>query len=309
MTSSDVLDTGFALQLRGQHRRGARRPRDIARRSSSGGRSSSATPSAWGARTGSTPSRRRSGTSSRCSRSSWTATATRLRRAREAVGVGAISGVVGSYASVDPEVEQLVCERLGLRPAEASTQVIQRDRHAELLTALAVCASTLDALATEIRHLARTEVREVQEPFAAGSEGVQRHAAQAEPGRVRARERPGARDPRPRGHRAGERGAVARARHLALLGRAHDLPRCDGVARLHAARHGVGDGRARRVPRADARAGRQPRRDRVQPDGAARARSKRGSRATRPTGSSSARRRPRGTRTRASARRSRPTRR
>ena len=79
--------------------------------------------------------------------------------------------VVGSYASVDPEIEQLVCERLGLRPADASTQVIQRDRHAELMTALAVCASTLDALATEIRHLARTEVREVQEPFAAGQKG------------------------------------------------------------------------------------------------------------------------------------------
>jgi adenylosuccinate lyase len=96
---------------------------------------------------------------------------TRLRRAREAVGVGAISGVVGSYASVDPEIEQLVCEWLGLRPADASTQVIQRDRHAEFMAALAVCASTLDALATEIRHLARTEVREVQEPFAAGQKG------------------------------------------------------------------------------------------------------------------------------------------
>jgi adenylosuccinate lyase len=96
---------------------------------------------------------------------------TRLRRARDAVGVGAISGVVGSYASVDPQVEQLVCERLGLQPAEASTQVIQRDRHAEFLAAVAICASTLDALATEIRHLARTEVREVQEPFAEGQKG------------------------------------------------------------------------------------------------------------------------------------------
>jgi adenylosuccinate lyase len=95
----------------------------------------------------------------------------RLRRSREAVSVGAISGVVGSYASVDPRIEQRVCEGLGLRPAEASTQVIQRDRHAEYLSALAVCASTLDALATEIRHLARTEVREVQEPFAAGQKG------------------------------------------------------------------------------------------------------------------------------------------
>jgi len=95
----------------------------------------------------------------------------RLRRAREAIGVGAISGVVGSYASVDPRVEQRVCEGLGLRPSEASTQVIQRDRHAEYLAALAVCASTLDALATEIRHLSRTEVREVQEPFAEGQKG------------------------------------------------------------------------------------------------------------------------------------------
>jgi adenylosuccinate lyase len=95
----------------------------------------------------------------------------RLRRAREAVAVGAISGVVGSYSSVDPRIEELVCARLGLRPAEASTQVIQRDRHAELVNALAVCASTLDALATEIRHLARTEVREVQEPFVEGQKG------------------------------------------------------------------------------------------------------------------------------------------
>ena len=95
----------------------------------------------------------------------------RLRRAREAVSVGALSGVVGAYASVDPRVEELVCGRLGLRPAEASTQVLQRDRHAEYLAAFAVCASTLDALATEIRHLSRTEVREVQEPFAEGQKG------------------------------------------------------------------------------------------------------------------------------------------
>jgi adenylosuccinate lyase len=95
----------------------------------------------------------------------------RLRRAREGVRVGAISGVVGSYASIDPRVEEAVCAQLGLRAAEASTQVIQRDRHAEYVTALAIVASTLDSIATEIRHLARTEVREVQEPFAAGQKG------------------------------------------------------------------------------------------------------------------------------------------
>lgn len=95
----------------------------------------------------------------------------RLRRARETVSVGAISGAVGTYASVDPRVEQVVCARLDLRPAEASTQVIQRDRHAEFVAALAILASSLDKMATEIRHLARTEVREVQEPFADGQKG------------------------------------------------------------------------------------------------------------------------------------------
>ena len=95
----------------------------------------------------------------------------RLRRAREAVSVGAISGVVGSYGTVDPRVEQVVCAKLGLSPAEASTQVIQRDRHAEYMATLAIVASTLDAIATEIRHLARTEVREVQEPFGEGQKG------------------------------------------------------------------------------------------------------------------------------------------
>jgi len=95
----------------------------------------------------------------------------RLRRAREVVSVGAISGVVGTYAQVDPRVEELVCARLGLRAAEASTQIVQRDRHAEFMATLAIVASTLDKLATEIRHLARTEVREVEEPFAEGQRG------------------------------------------------------------------------------------------------------------------------------------------
>jgi adenylosuccinate lyase len=95
----------------------------------------------------------------------------RLRRAREVVSVGAISGAVGTYASVDPRVEELVCARLGLQAAPASTQVVQRDRHAEYMTALAVTASSLDKVATELRHLARSEVREVQEPFAAGQKG------------------------------------------------------------------------------------------------------------------------------------------
>ncbi|MGA9159644.1 MAG: adenylosuccinate lyase [Actinomycetota bacterium] len=95
----------------------------------------------------------------------------RLRRARETVSVGAISGAVGTYAQVDPRVEEEVCAKLGLRAAEASSQIVARDRHAELMATLAITASTLDAIATEIRHLARTEVREVQEPFTRGQKG------------------------------------------------------------------------------------------------------------------------------------------
>jgi adenylosuccinate lyase len=95
----------------------------------------------------------------------------RLRRAREVIGVGKISGEVGTFAHLSPEVEAFVCERLGLRPAPASSQILQRDRHAEYLTHLAVVAGTLEKIATEIRHLARTELREVEEPFHAGQTG------------------------------------------------------------------------------------------------------------------------------------------
>jgi adenylosuccinate lyase len=95
----------------------------------------------------------------------------RLRRAREVISVGKVSGAVGTYAQLDPRIEELVCARLGLRPAEASSQIIQRDRHAEYMGALALLACSLDKIATEVRHLARTEVREVQEPFAEGQKG------------------------------------------------------------------------------------------------------------------------------------------
>ena len=95
----------------------------------------------------------------------------RLRRALEGCLVGQFSGTVGTYGAIDPEVERIACERLGLEPEPVSTQVIARDRHAELLSTLALAATSLDRFATEIRHLARTEVREVEEPFAAGMKG------------------------------------------------------------------------------------------------------------------------------------------
>ena len=170
LTSSDVLDTGFALQLRaaadvlleelerllGTTKRLAMQHQDTVMAGRSHG--VIAEPTTLGHKL-----------------AVWAfeldRDRDRLRRAREVVSVGAISGAVGTYASIDPRVEELVCARLGLRSVEASTQVIQRDRHAELMTAIAITASSLDKFATEIRHLARTEVREVQEPFAAGQKG------------------------------------------------------------------------------------------------------------------------------------------
>jgi adenylosuccinate lyase len=95
----------------------------------------------------------------------------RVARALEGMRVGKLSGAVGTYAATDPELERIACERLGLEPAPTSTQILQRDRHAELLAALAVVASSLDSFALEVRHLARTEVGEVQEPFGRGQKG------------------------------------------------------------------------------------------------------------------------------------------
>jgi adenylosuccinate lyase len=95
----------------------------------------------------------------------------RVERALEGMRVGKLSGAVGTYAAVDPEVERLACERLGLEPAPSSTQILQRDRHAEVLAALALLAASLERFALELRHLARTEVREVEEPFGSGQKG------------------------------------------------------------------------------------------------------------------------------------------
>ncbi len=95
----------------------------------------------------------------------------RMRRAAAGVRVGKISGAVGTFAHLDPDVEETVCRRLGLEAAPASTQTLQRDRHAEYMCTLAIIGSSLDKFATEIRHLQRTEVREVEEPFAEGQKG------------------------------------------------------------------------------------------------------------------------------------------
>ena len=95
----------------------------------------------------------------------------RLMHARESVSTGKISGAVGTFSFIDPFVEEYVCEKLGLKPAPVSTQIVQRDRHAEFFTALAIIASSLDKFAQEVRLLQRTEVREAEEYFSPGQKG------------------------------------------------------------------------------------------------------------------------------------------
>src|SRR5699024_5104694 len=95
----------------------------------------------------------------------------RFNEAADGIEVGKLSGAVGTYANIDPFVEQFVCEHLGLTPAPVSTQTLQRDRHAHYLSTLALIATSIEKFATEIRHLQRTEVREVEEFFATGQTG------------------------------------------------------------------------------------------------------------------------------------------
>ncbi len=140
----------------------------------------------------------------------------RLEQVQPRIRVGKLSGAVGTHAHLDPRVEERVCERLGLRPAALSTQILQRDRHAEFHTLLALIASSIDRWATEFRHLQRTEVLEVRQL---------RDAAQAQPDHRRKAQRPRAPRPRQRARRARKRGALARARHQPLVSRARHFSR------------------------------------------------------------------------------------
>ena len=95
----------------------------------------------------------------------------RLKQAREMMAVGKLSGAVGTYSNIDPFVEEYVCKKLDLKPVRLATQVIQRDRHAHFMTTLAIIGSSLDKMATEIRNLQRTDIREAEEYFAPGQKG------------------------------------------------------------------------------------------------------------------------------------------
>ena len=95
----------------------------------------------------------------------------RLQAAAETMRVGKLSGAVGNYGNIDPFVEKYVCEKLGIEPAPVSTQVLQRDRHAELMCAIAITGACIEKIATEVRHCQRTELREAEEPFGKGQKG------------------------------------------------------------------------------------------------------------------------------------------
>lgn len=95
----------------------------------------------------------------------------RIKRARDVISVGKLSGAVGTFSNIPPIIEEKVCKKLGLKPEPVATQVVQRDRHAEYLTTLALIAASTEKIATEIRHLQRSEVLEVEEPFMAGQKG------------------------------------------------------------------------------------------------------------------------------------------
>ncbi|MBR6267973.1 MAG: adenylosuccinate lyase [Selenomonadaceae bacterium] len=95
----------------------------------------------------------------------------RVEHAKKIVSVGKLSGAVGTYSNIDPRIEKMVCERLGLTPVPLATQVIQRDRHAEYMTTLAIVASTLEKIATEVRNHQRTDIREAEEYFSPGQKG------------------------------------------------------------------------------------------------------------------------------------------
>ena len=220
-----------------RRRRGSSSPA----RTSSSPRSPRARASTWtrcasGAPTACTPSRRPSASSSPASRSRPTATRSAWSARSPQAAVGAISGAVGTYAATSPEFEARVLARLGLAREDVSTQVVARDRHAELLAAIALAGAGLERLRDRGPPPAAHRGARGAGAVPRRPEGLLGDAPQAQPDQERADLRPRARAARQRPGRARERRAVARARHLPLLGRARDPARLDDPARLPAAR-------------------------------------------------------------------------
>ena len=195
----------------------------------------------------------------------------RLQRARATIAVGKLSGAVGTFSNIDPAVERYVCERLGLTPVPA-TQVLPRDRHAEVLYACTSMGASIESFALEIRHLQRTEVREAEEAFREGQKGSSAMPHKRNP--IKSEQLCGLAPSAARqsAGRARRRRVVARARHLALVGRAHHHPRLADARLLRDRADDEGHLGPARVSRAHAAQPRRVVRSRVQPAGAARAR-------------------------------------
>ena len=155
------------------------------------------------------PSRLLSGSSWRRPYAEFSRNRERLVAARKEIATCAISGAVGTFANIDPQVEAYVAEKLGLAVEPVSTQVIPRDRHAMYFATLGVIASSIERLAIEIRHLQRTEVLEAEEYFSEGQKGSISHAAQAQPGADRKPHRPRPHGAQLRAASDGECGALA----------------------------------------------------------------------------------------------------
>ncbi len=161
----------------------------------------------------------------------------RFRIAAQQIAVGKISGAVGTCTHLGPDIEYKICTRLGLATAPISSQVIERDRHAQFVSTLAIVAASLERVAQEIRHLQRTEVREVEEPFGGEQRGSSAMPHKRNPVASRADLRARARSARK--FRGGVRGyrTMARARYFAQLRRTRHSARFHDSARLHAAPH------------------------------------------------------------------------
>ena len=157
----------------------------------------------------------------------------RLEDAKQTVAVGKISGAVGSHATISPDLEERVCTTLGLAVEPISTQIVHRDRHAQFVSTLAQIAASLDKFATEIRHLQRTEVLEVEEPFAKGQTGSSAMPHKRQSGEVRAHQWLGQTVQGLQHCGTRECVALARTRHFALFRRASHNPRLLHPSGLH----------------------------------------------------------------------------
>ena len=158
----------------------------------------------------------------------------RMERAKEAVSVGKISGAVGTFAHIPPFVEEFVCGRLGLKPAPISTQIVQRDHHAEFFTTLAIIASSIEKFSVELRHLQRTEVLEAEEFFSKGQKGSSAMPHKRNPISCGEPLRPGTTGAILQPRCLGKHSSLARTGHQPFLGGKGDRSRCHHPDRLYA---------------------------------------------------------------------------